>query len=274
MRTNRIILNVIIATIVGLSLCLMIKVISAPGDLESNIVYVAEMSENVLPGQIITAESLLSDFPEIRRSTVRVVSASEALESMKEEMPEIKYVSDNPFRNNITFRTKGIHLKDLKEFESKVLELGGVEALYYDRAFVSTLSESLSRVRIGAFIFCLLLLFGSLVALALRIKRDIVGFAKDVKILSLAGAEESQIINSRVVWSTKWGGISALIASVICVINIFFINNTLLNGLEITLLQSLLAICLMILVVTGAHALVTLQSLKSYLSKINPSITS
>lgn len=273
MRGNRIIMNVIISSLLGVALCFLIKSITVQSDLLSNTVFIAEFAETVQSGQLITAEVLLSELPNVRKSSVQLVRAAAAFEEMKSEMPELKYMADNPFRHIITFKTEGLAADNLPNFESQVKGLAGIEQVYYDRDFLSTLSGSFSNVRLGISILSLILCVGTLIALGLRIKRDIRTYKDDIKVLTIAGASSSSIMKSRLNWSIKWGAISALIAAVVSMINIFFINQTLLSDLEITFLQAVLAILLMVGLVIGAHALVTYQIIKSYLIKLNPSIT-
>jgi len=120
----------------------------------------------------------------------------------------------------------------------------------------------------------LLILISSLVILALRIKRDLKGWHEEVKILSLAGSSDEEIISHRRSWSIKWGAITVGLASLVMLVNILFMNWTLLDGIEITLLQSIISIVVMAALVIGAHGLVTHQSLKHYFTQLNPSVKS
>ena len=112
----------------------------------------------------------------------------------------------------------------------------------------------------------------SLIILALRIKRDLKSYQEEVKIYSLAGASDQELIEHRRLWSTKWGAITAGLASLVMLVNILFMNSTLLDGVEITLLQSIISIVIMAVLVIGAHTLVTHQSLKAYFAQLNPSV--
>ncbi len=273
MKINRIIMNVILSTIVGISISLMMKALTAHSDIQSSAVFVAEMSKNIMPGQRITAESLLKDVEQVDESSIKLISADQALATMKADMPELAYMADNPFLDIITFETKGLKLETIEGFKQDLLEIKGIENVYYDRTLMETLPDSLGRVRWGILIMGFLFLLGALVILSLRIKRDLRAYSQDIRILSIAGSDEDKIINARVAWSTKWGSISAAIAAVFMLINIIFINNTLLDGLEITFLQSIISIVAMLVLVIGSHALVTHQGLKSYFANLNLSIT-
>lgn len=265
-------MNVVIATIMGISLCLIIKAVSAYKDLQSSAVFVAELSENIMPGQRITAESVISDMSLVQSSSVKVISADDALKSMKADMPELSYMADNPFMDIITFKTKGLKAVDIESFKTDVLNIKGVEGVFFDDMLLNELPETFGRFRLGLVTIASLVLLAAMVILVLRIKRDIREFSKDIRVMSIAGADEDVIVRSRVSWSAKWGSISAAIGAVAMLLNIIFINNTLLDGLEITFLQTFTAIAIMFLIVTGLHAFVTFRSLKAYFSSLNLSI--
>ncbi len=266
-------MNVIIASIMGLSLCLMIKAISAADDFQSNTVFVAELSKNIFPGQVITAVSLLSDMPQIDRNSVEHIPATKALATMKEDMPELDYMADNPFHDVIIFKTQGINNKNIDHLSTLVMDINGVTGLYNDAELIATLEQSSKRARQGLFILSLIILIGSLSALCLRIKRDLRPFSNDIRIMSLAGSTDQDIISVRRLWSAKWGTISAILAALIMILNIIFINNTLFDGLEITFLQSVISVLIMMALVIIVHVSFTHYSIKTYLGHINTSIT-
>jgi|GEM_PF-4641626 len=274
MPRHRIIMNVIIASLIGMSLALMIKATRATHDIQSNTVFLAELSDNVLPGQVMTAETLLKELDFIQDRSVSVISASSALQEMKEDMPELTYLADNPFRDMITFRINVSDKSSLTDLTNEVKGLAGVEEVYYDSDFLKDLSSTSAPIRVGVIIICLIFLIGSIAILALRVRRDVISYLKEVEILSLAGAEEGKIIEQRRAWSIKWGAISAIGAALITVINIIFINNTLLDGLEITFLQSIIAIVVMSIIVLAIHGLVTQRSMTTHFARLNPSIKS
>ncbi len=225
-----------------------------------------------MPGQRITAESVISDMSPVQGRSVKVISADEALKRMKADMPELSYMADNPFLDIITFKTTGLEAEDVESFKSDVIKIKGVEGVYVDDMLLSELPETFGRFRLGLLTIAGLVLLGAMVILVLRIKRDIRAFSKDIKVMSIAGADEDVIVKSRVTWSAKWGAISAAIGAAAMLVNIIFINNTLLDGLEITFLQTFTAIAIMFLIVTGLHAFVTFRTLKAYFSSLNLSI--
>ena len=245
MRVNRIIMNVVIATIMGLSICLIIKAVSAYQDLQSNAVFVAELSQNIMPGQRITVESVISDMDLVQSGSVRLVSSDDALEYMQQDMPELAYMADNPFHDIVTFKTRGLDAAEVDDFTHEIRKIKGVEGVFFDDMLLRNLPESFGRFRLGLLTLAALMFIAALMILVLRIKRDIREFSKDIKVMSIAGADEDVIVKSRVSWSTKWGAISAGLGAVAILVNIIFINNTLLDGLEITFLQSLIGIAIM-----------------------------
>ena len=274
MRVNRIIMNVVIAMIMGISICLIVKAFSAYEDLQSNAVFVAELSQNIMPGQRITVESVITDIDMVQSNSVRLISADDALKLMKKDMPELSYMADNPFLDIITFKTKGLQGADIEKFKDEVMQIKGVEGVFFDDMLLTSLPETFANFRWGLITIAGLVLLGAIIILVLRIKRDIRAFSKDIKVMSIAGADEDNIVKTRVTWSTKWGAISASIAAVAILVNIIFINNTLLDGLEITFLQSFLGIAIMFVIVVGVHTFVTFRSLKAYFSSLNLSIAS
>ena len=158
MRLNRILMNVIVISIMGLSICLMIKAISVPSDIQSNTIFVLELDRNILPGSRITTESLLSDHKFVRKSSVRHISAKTALETMKSDMPELNYLADNPFHDIIVFQTRDLKANDLDVFELEIGNLSGVSSLHYDRELLESLPPTFTRARIGLLSFSLIIL--------------------------------------------------------------------------------------------------------------------
>ncbi len=267
-------MNVIIAWLIGTALSLMIKSITMINDVQSNTIFIAELSKNILPGQRITAESLVADLPQIQKKSVEMISAQRALQTMKSDMPELEYLSDNPFRDIITFQTKGLSNAGIPQLVSELKDIQGIESVYYDEELIESLPGSLYRIQTGFFVISLLVFLGSLIALILRIIRDLRTYKQDITIMILAGSHDSAILEDRRGWSIKWGSWSALIAAIFMVINILFINQTLLHDLEITFLQSLMAIGFMIVIVIMLHAVTTHLTIKSYLAQLNPNIKS
>ena len=272
MRANRLIMNIVIASILGFALCLLIKSITIHRDIQSSMVFVAELSSKIRPGQRITAESLIQDIPYITKRSISLTPAEDALEVMKHEMPELSYLSDNPFRDIITFTTTDLRLDGMDSWMQEITDVPGIEAVYYDQSLLNQLSADRGRPRIGVMTLAVLILVGSIIILILRIKRDLRSYHQEAKILSLAGSSASDIISHRRSWSTRWGMITAGLASLVMLVNILFMNITLLDGIEITLLQSIMSIAAMILLVVAVHTLVTHQSLKSYFAQLNPSV--
>ncbi len=272
MRANRLIMNIVIASILGFAICLLIKSITIHRDIQSSAVFVAELEKDIKPGQRMTAESLLKDIDEIDASSIQLKSASAALEEMKKDMPELDYLSDNPFRDIITFQTTDLKARDVDQWKHQITDIAGVKEVYYDRALLDQLAKDSGRPRLGVAALALLILIGSLVILSLRIQRDLRSYHEEAKILSLAGSSDGELISHRRAWSSKWGGITAGLASLVMLVNILFMNTTLLDGIEITLLQSIISIAIMAVMVVGAHTLVTHQSLKAYFAQLNPSV--
>jgi len=226
-----------------------------------------------MPGQRITAETVISDMEYVQSNSVEVISSDRALKEMKEDMPELAYMADNPFLDIITFKTTGLKTSQLNSFKEEIVNIKGVDGLYFDEMLLAELPQSFGRFRLGLMTIAALVLIAALIILVLRIKRDIRGFSQDIKVMSIAGADEDIIVKTRMIWSTKWGAISAGIGAIGIVVNIIFINNTLLDGLEITFLQTIIAIAIMSLLVIGTHALVTHRALKAYFSSLNLSIS-
>jgi len=140
MRANRLIMNVIIASILGFALCLLIKSFTIHRDIQSSALFVAELEKDVKPGQRISAESLIKDIPYVMKSSVKVTSSAEALETMKKEMPELVYLADNPFRDVITFRTSDLQTGDLEQWLADIKEIRGIDAVFYDQALLEELA--------------------------------------------------------------------------------------------------------------------------------------
>jgi len=272
MRANRLIMNVVIASILGFAICLLIKSITLHRDVQSSAVFVAELSKSIKPGQRISAESLLKDMENVVGKSLKMSTAAEALETMKKEMPELAYLADNPFRDIITFRTHDLQAQNIKQWSSRIEDISGIEAVFYDRALLDRLAKDSGRPKLGVMSLALLILLGAMIIMALRIKRDLRPYQEEAKILSLAGSSDEEIIVHRRSWSTKWGAITAGLASLVMLVNILFMNSTLLDGIEITLLQSIISIAVMVVLVIGAHTLVTHQSLKAYFAQLNPSV--
>ena len=256
----------------GISICLLVKAVSAARDLETNTVFIAEMSKNIFPGQRITAESILSDFPNIKKGSVELITARSALEMMKRDMPELAYMADNPFHDVLVFKTVGLHKADVEDLKQKILEINGIDAVYRDEEFLATLTSSTYHARLGLFSISVIMLLCSIIALGLRVRRDLRQFKGDIRIMSLAGAEGKEIISNRKQWSVKWAMISVLFASAILALNIIFINYTLLDGLEITLLQAVIAIVAMSVIVVLVHLVYTHRSISKYLEQLSPII--
>jgi len=272
MRANRLIMNVVIASILGFAICLLIKSITVHQDIQSSAVFVAELDKDIQPGQRISAESLLKDIEHVDVQSIVLKTAHEALEEMKAEMPELDYLSDNPFRDIITFQTTDLKARDVDQWKHQITDISGIKEVFYDRALLNELAKDSGRPRLGVTILALLILVGSLIILALRIKRDLRSYHEEAKILSLAGSSDSDLVRHRRALSTKWGAITAGLASLVMLVNILFMNSTLLDGIEITLLQSIISIVIMAVMVVGAHTLVTHQSLQAYFTQLNPSV--
>ncbi len=272
MRANRLLMNIVIASILGFAICLLIVSITIPRQIQSSAVFVAELDKDVKPGQRMSAESLLKDIEHVDASSITVVTAGEALESMRQEMPELEYLSDNPFRDIITFTTRDLKTQQIAQWTRQITDISGIKEVYYDQALLEALAQDTGKPRLGVISLALLVLIGSLIIMALRIKRDLRSYHEEAKILSLAGSSDDDLIRHRRSWSTKWGAITAGLASLVMLVNILFMNTTLLDGIEITLLQSIISIAIMAVMVIGAHTLVTHQSLKAYFAQLNPSV--
>ena len=267
-------MNAIIAWLIGISLVILIKSTTMVNDIQSNTVFVAELAENVLPGQRITAESLLKDDIRIKKSSVELISALRAQKSMLKEMPEIEYMSSNPFRDIIVFKTSGLKNSNVEEFVNELTNIQGIEKVYFDEEFLRSIPHSVQRIKSGLLITSLFFLLGGIVALVLRVKRDLRTHNESMRIMSLAGSEDFFILSERRFWSLKWGLISACLAIAFIVINILFINLTLFNDLEITFLQSVLAILIMLFIVVSVQLLTTQITITSFLNRLNPNLSS
>ena len=263
-------MNAILAWLIGISLLMVIKSITMVKDIQTNTVFVAELAENILPGQRITAESLLKDEPLINSRSVELISSLRAHKTMLKEMPEIEYMSSNPFRDIILFKTQNLSIDDLNIFIDELKNIQGIEEIYYDEEFLAFIPHSVKRIRSGILVAAIFFLLAGIIALILRVKRDLRAHKEDIKIMSLAGSEDDQIIAQRRNWSLKWGLISSVIAILMITINILFINLTLLNGLEITFLQTISALLVMLVVVLIILTATTHLTLKTYLSHLNP----
>ena len=243
-------------------------------DVQSNTVFILELEKEVMPGQKITIESLLKDKEEIKSSTVELITAQEAHDLMSKDLPEIQYMSDNPFRDIILFKVKETSFENRDRLIEELEGVRGVGAVFYDQNLLDQLPNSLEMIRIGFLAISIAVLFGCILALILRIKRDLRARKEEIRIMSLAGAQEGHIMDIRRSWSIKWGMITAFFAAIITAINILLMNKTLLRDLEITFLHGVLTILAMIVVVTLIHAATTHITVNKYLAQLNPNIKS
>ena len=272
MKLNRLILNTILSSLIGIALCLVLKAYNMLTDVQSNTVFVAELEKEILPGQKITIESLMNDNVMIKKGSIELITAQEANETMIQEMPEIEYMADNPFRDIILFKMTEASIQERERLINELEDIRGIENVYHDEELLATMPNSIKSIRLGMLLVASLVLLGSIIALVLRIKRDLKARKEEIRIMSLAGAEESYIMDLRRSWSVKWGIITALFASAITAINILLMNETLFNDLEITFLHGLLTILAMMVCVTLIHGLTTHLTIKNYLSQLNPNI--
>lgn len=274
MKLSRIAMNVIICWLIGVAICLIIKTIAIKNEVATNTVFVAELESDIMPNQKITAERVLSDLDQINKGSIEMVSRSTAMEEMAEEMPEIKYMSENPFRDIILFKTKGTSESELSDLIANVVAIPGINKVVYDEEMITSFDEASSRRRIGVLTMSILVLLLTCIALALRIRRDILANRIDLDVLTFAGSYEEEIIGIRRSKAIKWGFISSLVATIFILLNILFINQTLFEDIEITFLQALSAVFTMIILVVGIHAFMSHNVIKNYLSQLNTAIQS
>jgi len=117
----------------GLLMLSLIKGMFLERELQANASYIVELSSNVLPGQRITAESLLKDMDGVVASSVIYISKTEALETMMEDYPGLASSEwENPFREILTFRTVSVGTKELEVLKNKVEKIPGVSAMYFE----------------------------------------------------------------------------------------------------------------------------------------------
>ncbi len=237
-------------------------------ELQANASYIVELTDNVLPGQRITAESLIKDMKGVEAGSVYLLDKGSAKKIMQADFPIlVESGVDNPFRDLIIFKIGDISQSYLNQIQEDILQIDGVEALYAGKEMYQGLESSIKSFRwalLGLSVF--LLLVAGLIAVYI-LNSMMMRNAEKVRVLHLAGVQQRDIMSPYMAHAFKTGLLCGILAMVLLIINIFFINRTMLNGVEVSYLHMSIASIFVLLTGTIIFVLVSYFSTRSFIHK-------
>jgi len=237
-------------------------------DLKANSSYIAELSPSILPGQRIVAESLIKEMSEVKASTVELISKEEAKDMMLSDFPHLADGTlDNPFRDIIRFNTNGIDESGTVLLEEAILKIQGVSSFYYEQEVYKGLKSGISRFRWALLGFSSILIVAVILMIGYALNRRLTQNKKNTRIMHLAGVKDKDIITPYIKSGLQSSLICGSIAIVLLILNILFINTTLLVGVEISLVQAIIACIFVALASVLIYISTTYYSTRSFIQQ-------
>jgi cell division protein FtsX len=258
----------ILLWILGLIALSLIKGAGIEQDLQANASYIAELNPSILPGQRIVAESLIKEMPQVRAGTVELINKEEAKEMMLSDFPHLANAAiENPFRDIIRFNTTNIKKEGVVSLETAILKIQGVAAFYYEQEVYKGLKSGLGRFRWALIGLSSILLLSVITMIIYALNRVLIQNKKNSRIMHLAGVQDQDIMAPYIKSGLKTSLICASISIVILILNILFINRTLLVGVEISFLQAIIACIFVLLMSVLLYLTTTYYSTRSFIQQ-------
>ena len=258
----------ILLWILGLIALSLLKGGGIEQDLQVNASYIAELSPSILPGQRIVAESLIREMAEVKAETVELVGKEEAREMMLSDFPHLSEATmENPFRDIIKFQTNGLDKEGSASLEAGVLKIQGVSSFYYEQDVFRGLKSGISRFRWALIGFSSILLLAVILMIVYALNRLLIQNKRNTRIMYLAGVYDKDIIAPYMKSAMKSSVICAAISILILIVNILFVNSTLLVGVEISLLQAIIACVFVAFMSIVIYVATTYYSTRSFIQQ-------
>lgn len=254
--------------ILGLIALSLLKGAGIEQDLQANASYIAELSPSILPGQRIVAESLIKEMKEVRASTVELIGKEVARDMMISDFPHLSESSiDNPFRDIIRFKTNGVDNESITSLKAGILKIQGVSSFYYEQDVFRGLKSGIGRFRWALIGFSSILLLAVVLMTVYALNRRLNQNKRNSRIMYLAGVQDKDIIAPYMKSAFKSSITCAAISILILIVNILFVNRTLLVGVEISFLQAIIACIFVTLMSVLIYVATTYYSTRSFIQQ-------
>jgi len=264
-------LHTIVATIllwlIGLISVTLIKGINLSNDLKSSSVYIVELDTNILPGQKIIAESLIKDIKGIQEGSMTIIPKGQAADIMISELPEIDNYNQDIFRDIITFKLGKTSAAEIASIRRDVLDIGGVTGFFHEQEIFNGINSGISRFRMSLLVLSVVLFIAVILVILYALRQAFALQKENIVAMFLAGATPKVIMKPYIVSAIKRALKTALIAIIILVVNILLINRMLLQGIEVSFLQTLAACVLVMVISMTTYYLTTYNTTNSYLNQ-------
>ncbi len=166
----------------------------------------------------------------VKPGTIELLTKETALTEMTKELKMLGVENDhNPFLDMVLFNVKKEFYTedDVAQLSIKLQEISGVNSVVYNEAFGNELISNLRKIGWGIMIFCLLLVFFSLVIIYNTVKVSLMERRKEIRVMELVGAKRGFIVGVFMGKMRKVGIQAAIISAILlfAVIIVFYINN-------------------------------------------------
>ncbi|MEL6124431.1 MAG: hypothetical protein AAFR14_12000 [Bacteroidota bacterium] len=261
------VISTLLLWLLGLLAVSIIKGITIDEELSSSALFIAELAEDIAPQDRITAESLLSDHPMVKANSVSYIPREEASEVMVHDFPGLENIEKDVFRDIITFRTDGVSDIERTNLRQQVLEITGVSGFYYEEDLFSGVGKGLARFRIGLLVLSAVLMAAVIMVIAYSLRQSIADARSSIIAMHLAGSTADYIKKPFLRSSLQRALRCGLTACILLVINIILINQMILRGFEISILQSGMACLCVIIIAMVMYYFTTDRATKTYLNE-------
>ncbi len=259
------IVSTLLLWVIGLIVVSLIKGISLGKDLKSNSLYIVELSENILPGQKITAESLIKDLPGVKKSSLEFVPKNKGAEIMMTELPQLANYNEDIFRDLITFKANSLTTVEIAALRKSVVDISGVSGFYHEEDIFSGIDHGISRFRLTLIFLALILLMAVVLVIFYALRQAFSLKRSHIVAMYIAGSSRDMIIRPYLKLAIRRALQSAGIALILLVFNILLINSTLLRGIEISILQTVSTCLVVTLIAIATYYLTTSLTASAFL---------
>jgi cell division transport system permease protein len=203
---------------------------------KENIEFMVECKPGLTEDQLKTLETNLKSLDGVQN--IRYVSASDAMNIMREELGELAIPDsmENPFRASYRFTLNGdkVDTVYVRELEKEILAIEGTNAFYYPEDLYSSLrtrlrSISMITAAVGGILILLIL-----VMIHHQIRMYIMQHRYHIRTMSLVGATRAYIRKPFILEVLKMSSFSVLVAGIAYLVILLWISNLVGQSLFVT----------------------------------------
>lgn len=158
---------------------------------KENVNILVELQDNIPSGQKTHLKKIISEFPEVKKTSVELVDKSQAMTLMAGENNIVSVLDENPFKDIIKFNLKYEYYNDktIDKIKKEIEWEKGVLGVYHESESLNMIKSNLNKVSLGILVLAVCFIVLAMAIIFNTIRLTLYSDLKEIQTMQMVGAQ-------------------------------------------------------------------------------------